>query len=391
MSVPPSDALSSATTGSPAAGFYVDTFYTRPSEVFFVYCMHMQNRHFLIVTISLLATIAVILSLVLWFTSSGIESVPLTESQPEVVEEPGAELLPDEETEEASLGSTYAFESLEITGTELDGAVSVSSAWMTNPSTGDKQSVRIYGPAERGTYPLVVLVPGGSGDGSTFERENPGPEGGAAFAVRLAEEGFVTVVYSPLGTGDSEGTINYQGHDDQDGLMAIIAAAKDLPSTDPDNVGLASFSYGVTGASGVLARYPELGVKYWSDWEGPTSRYYTTVGCPTNRNLDIETPAKFPCAADDHWAEREAVEFAKVIELPYYWRIQESKDHVQSTHGHTIEILDAALANPLMPWVKVNDAEVNASFTEETLPTQNYIDKEEQAVIPHIIAMSEME
>jgi hypothetical protein len=85
------------------------------------------------------------------------------------------------------------------------------------------------------------------------------------------------------------------------------------------------------------------------------------------------------------------VEFAKEIELAYYWRIQETKDHVQPTHGHTIEILDAALANPLMPWVKVNDAEVNTSFTEETLPTEDYLDKYEEAAIPHIVAMSELD
>ncbi|MDG1949470.1 MAG: hypothetical protein P8J32_01450, partial [bacterium] len=183
---------------------------------------------------------------------------------------------------------------------------------------------------------------------------------------------------------------NYQGHDDQDGLAAIIYATSQLPTVDTTNIGLASFSYGVTGAAGVLARYPELGVKYWSDWEGPTSRFYTTVGCPASHDFGAVSPAKFPCDADDHWAEREAVEFAKDIELDYYWRVQETKDHVQSTYGHTIEILNAALENPDMPWVKVNDSEVNTSFTDETLPTQEYFDKYEEAVMPHIIEMSKL-
>jgi pimeloyl-ACP methyl ester carboxylesterase len=353
----------------------------------------MQNRHLLIVAVSLLAMIAVILGLILWFVPVGeLTPVAMVDPEPEIVMETEEPEIPEPDTEvETPLAIEQDFDSMEVTGTELDGLVTVSNGWITNPTTGDKQSVRLYEPSEKGIWPMVTLVPGGAGDGTAFERESPGPRGGDAFAVSLADNGFVVVVYSPLGTGESEGDINYQGYDDQDGLASIIYAASQLPQVDDTNIGLASFSYGVTGASGVLARYPELGVKYWSDWEGPTSRYYITVGCPANREYEVETPAKFPCSADDHWAEREAVEFAKEIELAYYWRIQETKDHVQPTHGHTIEILDAALANPLMPWVKVNDAEVNTSFTEETLPTEDYLDKYEEAAIPHIVAMSELD
>ncbi len=296
-----------------------------------------------------------------------------------------------EPTDTQDLSSPAEFIDMESTGTELGGAVSVSSGWIENPTTGDLQSVRLYEPSSPGPHPLVILIPGGSGDGNAFERPNLDTAEQLPDAINLAHEEFVVVVYSPLGTGESEGEINYQGHDDQDGLAAIIAAAQALPQTDPDNTGLASFSYGVTGAAGVLARYPELGVKYWSDWEGPSSRFYTTVGCPrTQSRAGITSPANFQCDDDAHWAEREASIFIQSLSLDYYWRIQEDKDHVQPTHDHTLEMLDGALANSNIPWVRVNNGEMNASYTAETLPTVTNLNHFPVYAMPHIIELSQM-
>ena len=299
-------------------------------------------------------------------------------------------LRPSQTTQE--LEDPDLFIDFASTGSELDGAIQTFSAFVENPSTGDKQSVRLYEPAQKGTYPLVVLIPGGTGSGESFERTNLGLSGEEPpDAFTLALEGFVVAVYDPLGTGSSQGDINYQGYDDQDGLAAIIRATQALSEVDEENTGLASFSYGVTGAAGVLARYPELGITFWSDWEGPSSRYFTTVGCAQGARSrpGAISPANFSCGDDAHWGEREAAAFMKTLSVDYYWRIQEVKDHVQSTYGHTIEMLNAAAANEEIDWFRVNDAQVNTTYTADSLPTALSLPHFSAFVLPHIIELSQ--
>ena len=287
--------------------------------------------------------------------------------------------------------SNVSFENIELKNTyEYDNEkVSFYSGWIKNPATDDKQSVRIYSVADDGDgLLLVVLVPGGTNDGTDYEATPPNR---ASNAVQLAAEGFVVIVYSPLGTGESEGTMNYQGFDDQDGLAAIIAAGKKLEGIDTNNISIASFSYGITGATGVLARYPDLNIKFYSDWEGPSSRTFTSVDCRSGATKKPDSVGSFSCDDSEHWAEREAVNFIKKANLKYYWRIQQEKDHVQKTYGHTLEMMKATVGN--IPWVKLNDSEINPEYiTEEDLDiVKNYPDYFGVYVIPHLKEMAEME
>ena len=238
-----------------------------------------------------------------------------------------------------------------------------------NPSTGDKQSVRVYVPQGE-NLPAVIMIPGGVGSGAEFEKQNGA---NPSDALTVAQAGFVTVVYDPLARGESDGEINFQGFDDQDGLSEVIKLAKNLPSVDENNLGLASFSYGVTAAAGVLARYPELGLKFWSDWEGPSSRSYTNPGCTGTLSPDrLPTPGAFPCEANDHWSEREAAEFIKTAQVEYYWRIQQIDDHVQDTYGHTVEMINNAIANANIKHVLLNDMSENTAVTATTIePVKN--------------------
>lgn len=264
------------------------------------------------------------------------------------------------------------------------------SGWITNPTTKDKQNVHLYFPKDKTDLPFVVLVPGGSNDGTEFEKTKGSDSN--TNAIKLAATDFIVAVYSPLGLGESAGQINYQGFDDQDGLAAIVAAGKKLNNVDPKNIGLASFSYGITGATGVLARYPDLNIKFFSDWEGPTSRSFTTVGCQYNGQPPTEPkPGAFSCRDEEHWTEREAINFIKSANVKYYWRIQRITDHVQKTYGHTLEIMQAAVGN--IPWVKLNDDKANTEYTTETdLPlaedNQDYFGV---FVLPHLKQMAEME
>lgn len=267
---------------------------------------------------------------------------------------------------------------------EVNGeTIALASGWIENPTTGDRQSVRVYEP-NGNNLPLVVLTPGGTNDGSNFEKQ-----GNNSDANRLAADGFVVIVYSPLGTGESEGELNYQGFDDQDGLAAIIAAGKKLGGVDPTNIGLASFSYGVTGGTGVLARYPNLEIKFYSDWEGPASRKTTTFGCKANKQQTKEhTPGSFSCADDGYWLEREASAFIKEATVDFYWRVQQAKDHAQESYEHTLEMMQAATGN--ISWVKLNDGEVNARYeSEDELPiAENSRDFFGTYVIPHLVEMA---
>jgi len=265
-------------------------------------------------------------------------------------------------------------------------SIEVLLAEVKNPSTKDLQSVRVYRPINTDVIGTVILIPGGVGNGRDFEKESAGH---TSEVVTVADAGFVAIVYDPLGRGASKGEINFQGFDDQDGLAQIVRDVQTLSFVDPKNVGLASFSYGVTAAAGVLARYPELGIKFWSDWEGPSSRSYTSVGCKgTLVNDDTPNSGSFSCALDEYWTEREASEFVKTASVAYYWRIQQKKDHVQSTYGHTVEMIENAVGNKNMPWVKLNVGEVNAVYTVDTVPFVKNDVYLIAYVIPHLIEMA---
>ncbi len=303
------------------------------------------------------------------------------------------ELVEVEEEMDETVEGTYApadLSNAEFLDLESDSETK-QTGFIENPTTGDRQSVRIYSPEARAnsaspSRPLVVIVAGGAGEGSGFEQ---GPEGKPNQAELLSEEGFTVIVFDALGVGESEGKQNFQGYADQDGLAAIVAAGKELPQVDSTNVGLASFSYGITNASGVLARYPELEIKFLSDWEGPSSREFTTVGCGTEKRVQKESvsPASMPCDLEEHWVQREAVNFIKDANVDYYWRIQQEKDHVQDTYGHTVEMIDAAVGN--IAWVKLNDGEPNDTYTEETVPTVSNGNFFALYAIPHIVTMAE--
>ncbi|PIV28710.1 MAG: hypothetical protein COS37_00360, partial [Anaerolineae bacterium CG03_land_8_20_14_0_80_58_20] len=124
--------------------------------------------------------------------------------------------------------------------------------WAVNPSSGSRLFVRVaYPRAWNGELiPALVLVPGGTG--ATEPRK----------AEALAAEGFLVIIFDPEGRGRSEGTEDYNGFIGQDGLAAVIEAATALPGLDANRYGLVSYSYGVTLATGALARHPDLPIDF---------------------------------------------------------------------------------------------------------------------------------
>ncbi len=225
--------------------------------------------------------------------------------------------------------------------------------WIINPNSGAALYTRILQPANHdgSLLPALVLIPGGTG---TIDANK---------AQRIADEGFTVIFFDPDGRGQSEGEEDYGGTIHQDGLAAVIREVATLPQVDDSRFGVASFSYGVTMATGTLARYPDLPIRFHMDWEGPVSRAYTTTDCSPD-NPRINWP---PCDDDEWWSEREALNFIGDLRIPYQ-RLQSEKDHVQPTNDHAIEIINAAVAGNI-PWVRLNDYPPNQSYDINNQPT----------------------
>jgi len=225
---------------------------------------------------------------------------------------------------------------------------------VTNPTSGARLFVQAFYPPDwNGTdaLPALVLMPGGIGTA------DPGK------AARLAALGFLVVIFDPDGRGRSEGIEDYNGFVTQDGLAAVIEESASLPGLDVERYGLVSYSYGVTAATGALARHPDLPIRFFIDWEGPVDRNDTTTGCGAPSQGRI---VWHPCSDDAWWSEREAVRFIGDVRVPYQ-RVQSEEDHVQPNNDHAIDIVNAAVAGDV-PWVRLNDDPPNRTYAADDPP-----------------------
>ena len=247
------------------------------------------------------------------------------------------------------------------------GANSGVATWVTNPASGARLFVQVFypeGEAESGS-PTLVLVPGGAGDSRPFVQPRKGK---ASQVDRFTDAGFAVVVFDPDGRGRSSGVDDDDGFIQQDGLAAVIEYAGTLPGVDSKRIGLVSFSYGVTMATGVLARHPNLPVMFLIDWEGPADRK-DTGGCDEDHLGHLQNHS---CTDEAYWSEREAATFAKELRVPYQ-RLQSSNDHVQPDADHAILMIDNATAsqyggNGFSPWTRLNDLTPNTTYSFDDPP-----------------------
>ncbi len=234
---------------------------------------------------------------------------------------------------------------------------------VTNPASGATLFVQIFYPDTwngQTKLPTLILVPGGSGDSSTFVR--PAPQGPST-VDSLTQAGYVAIVFDPDGRGQSGGTEDYDGFIHQDGLAAVIRFAAALPGVDSANLGLVTYSYGITMGAGALARYPDLPVKFLIDWEGPANRK-DTGGCDGAGLGHLKEVAA--CSDETFWAQREASTFIGQIRVPYQ-RIQSEKDHVQPDNSHAILMVNNAVAGGV-PWVRLNNLPPNQTYDQANPP-----------------------
>jgi len=244
-------------------------------------------------------------------------------------------------------------------------AASAERFWVTNPTTGARLFVQVARPdGNASPAPALVLVPGGRGDSSGFFDSRAG----TSDADLLADHGFVVVAFDPDGRGQSQGVENDNGFAHQDGLAAVIRFAAALPGVDPARVGLVSYSYGVTMATGALARASDLPVVFYIDWEGPANRD-DTGGCGADPVGHLQGHA---CDDEAFWSEREASTFIRSIRVPYQ-RLQTLVDHAQPDNDHALLLIANATAaeyggDGQAPWTRLNDLAPNQVYTEANPP-----------------------
>lgn len=196
--------------------------------------------------------------------------------------------------------------------------------WVLNPTSGVRLFCNIHRPTDFNPdrrYPGIVLVPGGFGDGRAFLIDGQ--------AQRYADLGFIVMRFDPDGRGLStnNGTYteeDYNGYIQQDGLRAVAQYLADLPETDDANIGIFTFSYGITMGAGTVARYPQRPpVKFLIEWEGPSDR------SDTNGQVEHDV------LDDVWWYEREPINFVDDFN-GYFLAIQSEIDHVQPDNEHTV-------------------------------------------------------
>lgn len=217
---------------------------------------------------------------------------------------------------------------------------------VTNPTSGAKLATYLVTPVGDGPFPALVFVPGGTKAGTQVLK----PPEWASFV----EAGFALVVFDPDGRGQSEGSEDYNGHTQQDGLAAVIDWAAGRAEVDADRLAVLSFSYGVTMAAGALTRH-QTPTKFFMDWEGPANRTYTS-GC-NGRQLGGGAGrgplGQMDCSDEAFWSEREATTFIKDLTIPYH-RVQFTQDHVQPDAESSVAMMEAAQSGKC-PQATVND------------------------------------
>jgi len=201
-------------------------------------------------------------------------------------------------------------------------------------------------------------------------------------ASLVATQRLIAIHYSPAENLPPEfrGWEERLGHAGQDVVHLVLNRLLAQPEVDQQNVGIVTFSFGVVGATGALARHSDLDVKFLIDWEGPSGPQ-NLRWVPSNHKIVRNHPA----SDETFWKERTASEFIKKVRCRYL-RVQSEVDHVQvlGQNQHAIEMLNNATRG-LCLWTRCNDNLQNITYDEKRP------ENEKRKWLPGKLARSEME
>jgi dipeptidyl aminopeptidase/acylaminoacyl peptidase len=241
----------------------------------------------------------------------------------------------------------------------------------------DGARIRVYvsRPGVPGEFPALVMVPGGLG--AAMRRVRDPSRSPDAWAKR----GYVAVSFDPQGRGRSEGEEDYNGFAHQDGLAAVIRYAAALPAVAEGQIGVMTFSYGVTMGTGALARHPELPVKFLFDCEGPSSARFICYRSMDGGLIPIWRSFVPPEEHEAFWDERQAVLFVPRLKCRYF-RFQKARDHVHGPNkAHAIELLNAA--GEAGVWTRCNDNPPRTIYDPDRQEQYDW-DRDDEKVLVYI-------
>jgi len=242
----------------------------------------LKNKIFLIIP-----PIFVIFLIIMLFNSCAIYETFLTVYKE--IDEESTSIIEDEKVEQAD------FKETEIREEEI---------WITSLN-GEKIYAHLHIPPRTGLdnkFPSLILIQDGF-EGS-YEFDNPGF---ILNANNLATKGIVVLHFDLEGTGKSSGESDLGAFKSQDDLIAVLNFIKHQPEVDNNEISILSFGTGLTTATGALARYPKIYIKYLIDIEGSVDRY------------DPNNPLTLEYIPEDEgfWKEREAINFIDAISCNY--------------------------------------------------------------------------
>jgi transglutaminase-like putative cysteine protease len=270
---------------------------------------------------------------------------------------------------------TVWFDDIEVIvigGDNVNSAKNFTEVWVTNPTSGIDLCTHIHKPSSEipsDGYPVVLLVPGGSGHGTQFDY--------SPLVSQITDEGFVVVVFDPEGRGRTKGNDDESGVIHQDGMHAVLKYIANLDYIDMDNIGVVSFSFGLIMSGCTLGRYPlDPPVKFYIDREGPDGSLCDYSG-KHGQSLSID---------EDFWEPREAYLFIEDY-MGNYVRIQSEKDHVQKTNDHAYRMIEHSTSTEYggkgkCNWTRMNCDEgdcanpPNTVFSKDNPP--NWADEKEE-------------
>ncbi len=204
--------------------------------------------------------------------------------------------------------------------------------WLTLPD-GYRIFAHVHSPAGDEPLPGVLLIPGLSGAGTSFDRLSA-----LIAADEVAELGCVCVHFDPPGLGRSWGEYDFGGPACRTATLAALEFLARVPRVQ-DSVGVVAISLGVASGVHVVAEHGRrLGVDWLLDWEGPCDRQvitsFGTIMKPAmGRGLDDDT----------YWVPREAVRHVGNLSCRYL-REQAAVDHAQGEYTtHAVDMVNAAV------------------------------------------------
>jgi hypothetical protein len=262
-----------------------------------------------------------------------------------------------EETWNTPIISTLIAES----SRDVDGVTVIKEDYIiTNPTTEAELDVSVFSPST-GKHPGVILVPGGTGSKEDFLEEKK-EYGDVTSPEMFAAEGFIIIIFSADGRGESTGTEDYNGYAQQDGLYEIYRFLTTLENVDEEKSGIVSYSYGIAMASGMIGRYqPDL--LYYIAWEGPPDRWFVSHECGGVRGA---VPDDITCDDEAYWEEREALRFVPYFPVDHFIIVQRENDHARDDFFHSLTTNNYAIN--YLDWVRVNDGTINQEYTLDTFP-----------------------